>query len=136
MVDDCSQDGTQTLLREKISAVVDRVTCDPVNRGKGAALRSRLSSAFAAARVRQSGRPPWFPIHGRTTPSRLFSGTWSVTNFWTLLSNIFTNLNLTDVETGYKPSKASLIKSLNLKKIGLGSSRNHCQAHAERLSRL
>jgi glycosyltransferase involved in cell wall biosynthesis len=71
MVDDCSQDGTQTLLREKISAVVARVTYDPVNRGKGAALRSRLSSAFAAARVRQSGRRPWLRFMGGR-PHRVF----------------------------------------------------------------
>src|SRR5205807_5108164 len=45
VVDDCSQDGTQTLLREKVSQLVDRVIYHPVNRGKGAALRSGFAAA-------------------------------------------------------------------------------------------
>ena len=40
VVDDCSQDGTQAVLKEKISQMVDQVIYHPVNRGKGAALRS------------------------------------------------------------------------------------------------
>src|SRR5207248_5301744 len=36
VVDDCSQDGTQALLREKVSQMVDRVIYHPVNQGKGA----------------------------------------------------------------------------------------------------
>src|SRR5205807_3735988 len=45
VVDDCSQDGTQTLLQEKVSQLVDRVIYHPVNRGKGAALRSGFAAA-------------------------------------------------------------------------------------------
>ena len=45
VVDDCSQDGTQTVLRENVSQVVDRVIYHPVNRGKGAALRSGFAAA-------------------------------------------------------------------------------------------
>jgi glycosyltransferase involved in cell wall biosynthesis len=45
VVDDCSKDGTQTLLRERISSMVDRVIYHPVNRGKGAALRSGFAAA-------------------------------------------------------------------------------------------
>ena len=37
VVDDCSQDGTQTLLRERVSQMVDRVIYHTVGRGKGAA---------------------------------------------------------------------------------------------------
>jgi len=40
--------------------------------------------------------------------------------FLTLLSNMFTNLNLTDVETGYKAFKASLIKSIELEEDRFG----------------
>ena len=39
VVDDCSNDGTRTLLRDKLSGAVDRIIYHPVNRGKGAALR-------------------------------------------------------------------------------------------------
>src|ERR1043166_3594649 len=45
VVDDCSQDGTQTVLRENVSQMVDRVIYHPVNRGKGAALRSGFAAA-------------------------------------------------------------------------------------------
>jgi hypothetical protein len=40
--------------------------------------------------------------------------------FLTLLSNMFTNLNLTDVETGYKGFKAPLIKSIRIEEDGFG----------------
>jgi hypothetical protein len=40
--------------------------------------------------------------------------------FLTLLSNMFTNLNLTDVETGYKAFKASLIKSIQIEEDRFG----------------
>ena len=36
VVDDCSNDGTQTLLKERLSQVVDQIIYHPVNRGKGA----------------------------------------------------------------------------------------------------
>src|SRR5438552_3737325 len=44
-VDDCSQDGTQTVLQERVAQLVDRIIYHPVNRGKGAALR--IGSAAA-----------------------------------------------------------------------------------------
>src|SRR5437660_11302265 len=45
IVDDCSQDGTRTVLQERVSQVVDRIIYHPVNRGKGAALRSGFAAA-------------------------------------------------------------------------------------------
>jgi glycosyltransferase involved in cell wall biosynthesis len=52
VVDDCSNDGTQTLLKERLSQVLDHIIYHPVNRGKGAALRS----GFAAATGRHHSR--------------------------------------------------------------------------------
>jgi glycosyltransferase involved in cell wall biosynthesis len=94
VVDDCSQDGTQTLLRERVSQMVDRVIYHPVNRGKGAALRSGFAAATGDFILVQdadleyspedypvlleplmsgkSRRRNWLPIHGRTTTSRSF----------------------------------------------------------------
>ena len=43
--DDGSQDGTQSVLKERISQIVDQIICHPVNRGKGAALRSSFAAA-------------------------------------------------------------------------------------------
>jgi glycosyltransferase involved in cell wall biosynthesis len=45
VVDDCSQDGTQAVLKERLSSIVDQITYHPVNRGKGAALRSGFAVA-------------------------------------------------------------------------------------------
>jgi glycosyltransferase involved in cell wall biosynthesis len=45
IVDDCSQDGTRTVLKEKVSLLVDRVIYHPSNQGKGAALRNGFAAA-------------------------------------------------------------------------------------------
>ena len=45
VVDDCSNDGTQTSLRDKLSGAVDRIIYHPVSRGKGAALRTGVETA-------------------------------------------------------------------------------------------
>lgn len=44
VVDDCSQDGTQIVLQERISRLVDQIIYHPVNRGKGAALRTGFAA--------------------------------------------------------------------------------------------
>jgi glycosyltransferase involved in cell wall biosynthesis len=45
VIDDCSQDGTQPVLKEKVSQMVDRIIYYPVNHGKGTALRSGFGAA-------------------------------------------------------------------------------------------
>lgn len=45
IVDDCSEDGTVAILQEKVAQLVDRIIYHPVNRGKGAALRSGFAAA-------------------------------------------------------------------------------------------
>jgi glycosyltransferase involved in cell wall biosynthesis len=92
--DDCSKDGTQTLLRERLSSVVDRIIYHPVNQGKGAALRSGFAAATGDFILVQdadleyspedypllleplmSGKADvvlGFPFHGRATTSRPF----------------------------------------------------------------
>jgi glycosyltransferase involved in cell wall biosynthesis len=45
VVDDCSDDGTQAVLEDRVSPMVDRIIYHPVNRGKGAALRSGFAAA-------------------------------------------------------------------------------------------
>ena len=142
VVDDCSQDGTQTLLREKISAVVDQIIYHPVNRGKGAALRSGFAAATGDVILVQDAdleySPDDYPVllqpleSGKADAvlgSRFLGGRphrvlffWHMVGnkFLTLLSNMFTNLNLADVETGYKAFKASLIKSIELEEDRFG----------------
>src|SRR5438094_3144799 len=142
VVDDCSQDGTQTLLREKISEVIYRVIYHPINRGKGAALRSGFAAATGDLILVQDADLEYSPddypvlleplISGKADAvfgSRFMGGRphrvlffWHMigNRFLTLLSNMFTNLNLTDVETGYKAFRASIIKSIEIEEDRFG----------------
>ena len=136
VVDDCSGDGTQAVLKEKISQMVDRIIYHPVNRGKGAALRSGFAAATGDIILVQDAdleyNPEEYPLllepimSGKADAvfgSRFMGGRphrvlffWHMVGnrFLTLLSNIFTNLNLTDIETGYKAFKAPVIKSIQI----------------------
>ena len=142
LIDDCSQDGTQAVLREKLSKLVDRVIYHPVNRGKGAALRSGFEVAIGDIILVQDADLEYSPedypalleplMSGKADAvfgSRFMGGRqhrvlffWHMVGnkFLTLLSNMFTNLNLTDVETGYKAFQASLIKSIQIEEDRFG----------------
>jgi len=142
VVDDCSQDGTQAVLKEKISQMVDQVIYHPVNRGKGAALRSGFAAANGGIILVQDAdleySPEDYPVlleplmSGKADAvfgSRFMGGRphrvlffWHMAGnkFLTLLSNMFTNLNLTDMETGYKAFKASVIKSIRIEEDRFG----------------
>jgi len=142
VVDDCSQDGTQAVLKEKISQMVDQVIYHRVNRGKGAALRSGFAAANGGIILVQDAdleySPEDYPVlleplmSGKADAvfgSRFMGGRphrvlffWHMAGnkFLTLLSNMFTNLNLTDMETGYKAFKASVIKSIRIEEDRFG----------------
>src|SRR5215475_854732 len=142
VVDDCSKDGTRTVLQEKLSQVVDRIIYHPVNRGKGAALRSGFTAATGDIILVQDADLEYSPDDYPVLLEPLLSGKADVVfgsrfvggrphrvlffwhmagnRFLTLLSNMFTNLNLTDMETGYKAFKASLIKSIQIEEDRFG----------------
>jgi glycosyltransferase involved in cell wall biosynthesis len=142
IVDDGSQDGTQSVLKEKISQMVDQIIYHPVNRGKGAALRSGFAAASGDIILVQDADLEYDPADYPVLLEPLMSGKadavfgsrfmggrphrvlffWHMAGnrFLTLLSNIFTNLNLTDVETGYKAFKAPLIKAIQIEEDRFG----------------
>src|SRR5436853_5527713 len=142
VVDDCSQDGTQTVLQERVAQLVDRIIYHPVNRGKGAALRSGFAAATGDTILVQDAdleySPEDYPVlleplmSGKADAvlgSRFLGGRphrvlffWHMVGnkFLTLLSNMFTNLNLTDVETCYKTFRADVIKKLELREDRFG----------------
>jgi len=135
-VNDASTDGTREIL-DKLAekGVVDRVIHHEKNQGKGAAIRSGIAMATGDAIVVQDADLEYDPadlpsllrpIRARQADavygSRFQGGPHRVLYFWhyignrflTLLSNMFTNLNLTDLETCYKLVRTDLIKRLPL----------------------
>jgi glycosyltransferase involved in cell wall biosynthesis len=142
VVDDCSTDGTRDILKEKIAPKVSRIIYHPVNQGKGAALREGFAAATGDIVLVQDADleydPSQYPkllqpilddkadvVFG----SRFMGGEpHRVVYFWhrvgngflTLLSNMFTNLNLTDMETCYKAFRRDIIQSIQIEENRFG----------------
>jgi glycosyltransferase involved in cell wall biosynthesis len=136
LVDDCSTDGSRDILEEYKNREGYHVVFQPKNRGKGAALRTGFTHATGDVIVIQDADLEYDPkdypmllepiIDGRADVvygSRFLGGPHRVLFYWhsvgnkflTTLSNMFTNLNLTDMETGYKVFSKKVIDAIPLK---------------------
>jgi glycosyltransferase involved in cell wall biosynthesis len=140
VVDDCSTDGTRDILRT-LEGEDLKVYFQPYNQGKGAALREGFKHAAGDVVIVQDADleydPAEYPrliqpildnkadvVYG----SRFIGETHRVLYFWhyianmglTMLSNMFTNLNLTDMETCYKVFRREVLADLKLKSNRFG----------------
>jgi len=135
-VNDHSTDGTAEILdRLAAAGKIDRLIHHPANRGKGAAIRTAMAASTGNVIIVQDADLEYDPadwpallepiIEGQADAvfgSRFLGGPHRVLYFWhsigngvlTTFSNMFTNLNLTDMETCYKAVRGEIARGLRL----------------------
>jgi len=142
IVDDCSTDGTRNILEKEIKPLVDRIIHHDTNQGKGAALRTGFRSVSGDVVIIQDADleydPQEYPRllkpilnnHADVVYGSRFSGGQAhrVVYYWhmlgnrflTTVSNMFTNINLTDMETCYKVFRREVIDQIEIEENRFG----------------
>lgn len=140
VVDDCSTDGTRDLLKG-IDRGETTVLFHESNQGKGAAIRTALPHISGDIAIIQDADLEYHPceyprliapiLDGKADVvygSRFLGGPHRVLFFWhsvgnwifTILSNMLTNLNLSDMETGYKVFRSEILRGIKIESNRFG----------------
>ena len=142
IIDDCSTDGTKEILKNKLSEKVKKQVFNEKNFGKGYAIREGLKYTSGDIVIIQDADLEYTPKDYKRLIKPIIDGNADVVYgsrfigssekrvlyFWhtvgnkilTILSNIFTNLNLTDMEVCYKVFKSEVIKNIKLEENRFG----------------
>jgi glycosyltransferase involved in cell wall biosynthesis len=142
VVDDCSRDGTRDLLAKHDGVDGVKVVLHDKNQGKGAAIRTAQQHVTGEVVIIQDADLEYDPFEYAKLLAPIESGKADVVYgsrfvgseahrvlyFWhmiankglTLLSNVFSNLNLTDMETCYKVFRADVFKRIQIEEDRFG----------------
>ncbi|EKR74528.1 glycosyltransferase family 2 protein [Leptospira noguchii] len=143
LVDDCSKDGTRDLLQSPaFKKLANQIIFHEVNQGKGAALRTGFKAATGDIVIVQDADLEYDPFEIPEVIDPIYKGKADVVfgsrflggrphrvvYYWhrlgnmvlTTLSNMFTNINLTDMETCYKAFRREIIQSIDIKENRFG----------------
>jgi len=144
VVDDCSKDGTRDLLQGELRSKIDRLIFHKVNQGKGAGLAKGFQAATGDVVVIQDADLEYDPkdfvrllepfVNGRKDADVVYGSRYARgekymikrfyhtagNKFLTLMSNLFTDLGLTDMETCYKMFRRELIQSITIEEKRFG----------------
>ena len=140
VVDDKSTDGTRDVLEEKVRPLVSKIVYQEENGGKGAALKTGFAHATGDIVIIQDADMEYDPMEYGDVIAPIIAGEADVVygsrflnakakgylsnrmanKFLTFLSNCFTHLHLTDMETCYKAFKREIIQSVDFQEKRFG----------------
>ncbi len=142
VIDDFSDDGTTDILKNKIKDKVSKIIYNDQNHGKGYCVKKGIEICTGEIVIIQDADLEYDPKEYDKLVSPIINGYADVVYgsrfvgseekrilfFWhtvankllTLISNMFSNLNLTDVETCYKVFKSDLVKKIDLQEKRFG----------------
>lgn len=142
VIDDCSSDNTPSILKNDLKKIIDKLIVSEKNYGKGYSIKQGVAVAKGNIILIQDADLEYHPSDYEKLLKPIRNGSADVVYgsrfigseekrvlyFWhtignkflTLLSNMLSDLNLSDMEVGYKVFKSEILKSINLKENRFG----------------